>query len=268
LLAQCDQEWEVALNDAASAVLELDPARAAIDFASERWLSPSNPNVYKILEECNQASILLPESLVRRLLDHSLPRAVGEKCYPHQYVAAAALVALAMKSGDEVRALLECALSSDQDIIQEAAARAIAKLADLNDPVGFVLERKEQVGFERLSKPQQVVCCCYVFDAEVCNGGITQFFGNTSGDLTAETLEALKTIGHKEAVNALQTAMRLLGPLSRERDRDLRLEAFQNRFDELQAAFRPLEDEYYRKNGLLRQRILLYAVANAEHFRG
>jgi HEAT repeat protein len=266
LLNQCDQKWTVALNDVAGVVVALDVARAAIDFASGRWLSSSNPCVNNILEECNKAGILLPEALVRRLLDHSLPLAVGEKCYPHQYVVAGAIEALALTAGDSVKPLLESLLNSEQGEIQESAAKALARLAGLKDPVNFVLEQEETVGFVGLTAPQRIVYCGFIFDTEVCNGGIMQFFGN-SGEHAVDTLEALRTLGSPEAFQALDAAMSLVGPLSREPDRDMRLAALKDRYDDLQAAFKPLEAAYYRTTSLLRQRILQYAAANAEHFR-
>jgi hypothetical protein len=104
-----------------------------------------------------------------------------------------------------------------------------------------------------------------LFDVQVCNGGIMQFFGNI--EYTVETLEAVRVLNHAEAHTALEFAMNLVGPLAREPDRDMRLSAFQDRFDDLQTQFRPLESAFYGTRGLLRQRMLLYAVANAEHFR-
>ncbi len=93
-----------------------------------------------------------------------------------------------------------------------------------------------------------------------------QFFGNSSGDHAADTLEALRTLEHPEAFHALDKAMRLVGPLSREPDQDMRLAAFEGRFDELKAAFQPLESDYYRTQGQLRQRLLLHAAKHASHF--
>jgi hypothetical protein len=240
LLNQCDQDWPGTLNDAPQTVVSLDPARAAVDFASPRWLSADNRNAFRILQACNEARISLPVDLVRRLLDHSLPLAVGERCYPHQYVVAAALEALAKQLGDQVKPLLEMALASDQEEIQESAAKGLAALAGLDDPVNFVLERKQSVGFEGLTTPQRIVYCGIQFDSEVCNGGILQFFGNSSGDHAADTLEALGVLGHPEAYRALDVAMNLVGPLSREPDRDMRLAAFEDRYDDLQTRFGPL----------------------------
>lgn len=267
LLAQCDQEWEVALNEAAVAVVELDAGRAALDFASERWLSPSNRNVYKILDACNEAGIALPSTLLRRLLDHSLPQAVGERCYPHQYVVAGILEGLARTEGKQIKSLLESLLTSDQGIIQESAARGLAKLAGIDDPIGFVHKRAESVGIDGLTNEQRIVYLAVGFDYEVCNGGIMQFFGNSSGDAASDTLESLRVLGHAEAFRALDAAMKLVGPLAREPNREMRLAAFEDRFDELQANFAPLESAFFGTTGLLRQRILLFAAANANHFR-
>jgi hypothetical protein len=267
LLVQCDQDWADAGNEAPRTVVLLDAARAAVDFASPRWLSPDNRTVHRILEACDEAGVALPADLVRTLLDHSLPLAVGQRCYPHQYVVAAALKALARVLGDQSRPLLESALASDHEKVQVAAATGLAMLVGLDDPVDFVLERKQVVGLEGLTAPQRVVYCAFDFNGEVCNGGIMQFFGNTSGDHAVETLEALRVLGHEEAYHALESAMSLVGPLAREPDRDMRLAAFEDRYDELLLGFRPLEKAYYPRAGVLKQRMLLYAIANAEHFR-
>jgi hypothetical protein len=256
LLNQCDQNWHGAINDAPQTVIALDAARAAVDFASPRWLSTENPNAYHILQACNEANLLLPEDLIRRLLDHSLPLAVGERCYPHEYIV-----------GDRAKPLLERALASDQQEIQESAAKGLVTLAGLDDPIKFVLGLMQRVGFDGLTAPQRVVYCGFRFDAEVCNGGIIQFFGNSSGNHVVETLEALRVLGHTEAHHALDTAMKLVGPFSREPNREMRLAAFEDRFDDLRSRFGPLESAYYSTKGLLRQRMLMYAVANAGHFR-
>jgi hypothetical protein len=47
----------------------------------------------------------------------------------------------------------------------------------------------------------------------------------------------------------------------------LRLAAFENRCDGLAAGLAPLEKSFNRTRDTRRQRMLLYAIANAEHFR-
>jgi hypothetical protein len=118
-----------------------------------------------------------------------------------------------------------------------------------------------------LSHEQRVVYCAFLFDAEVCNGGLMQFFGNSSGDHAVDALEALSELGHKEAHAALRDAIKLVGPLARETNRELRLTGFEGRWEELQPAFDPLEQAYYATQAQLRQAWLLYAIRHAEHFR-
>lgn len=241
LLSQCDQTWHLEVNDAANAVVALDPRRAAVDFGTDRWLSLSNGQVHRTLEACNVAGIRLPEAKLRRLLDETLALAVGAVSCVHGYAAAGAIEALAAVAGERAMPTVRPLLQSEREEIREAAAKAVGKIAGIDDPWGFVVDLRYDRGFEKLTEPQRVFYCGSNFDYEVCNGGLMQFLGNSSGDHAVETLAAIRVIGHAEAENALSTAMRLVGPLAREKDRDMRLAAIEDRFDELRAAFEPLE---------------------------
>ena len=265
LLNQCDQEWEVAGNDAAKVLVALNAERAAKDLAQARWLSPDNPCVCEILDSCSDARIPLPEHLLRCLLEDSLKHLNGENSYPHDRIAAGTLIALARASGDRIKSLLEAQADSASKYVREGAARGLLLLNGVEDPVTFVLTRRSEVGYESLSIPQPTIYCACVFEAEVCNGGITQFFGNSSGDRAADTLEALRLLDHRPSYDALNTAMRLIGPLAREPDRDMRLAAFEGRYEELRSAFRPLEDAVYASS--LTSAMLAHATKHPEQFR-
>lgn len=266
LLAQCDQNWLTATNSAAEAVVALDPVRAAADFGTDRWLTPGNRFASAILEACNRGGVVLPEPRVREMLGFSLPLVFGEQCYPHDYVAGGALEALARTAGEAARPTLDTALAVDNDRVRAAAARGLARLAGLDDPLAFVLDRLETVGLGGLTDPQRAYYRAFVFDAEVTNGGLMQFFGNSGGDHAARTLDALRTIGEPGAVRVLDEAMKRVGPAAGEHHRDARLDGIGGRFDELQAAFAPLEADYSAVAGRLKQRMFQYAAANPTHF--
>ena len=213
------------------------------------------------------ADILLPDTLQRPAARHSLPLAVDDHCYPHEYVAAAALESLALRLGEEARPLLEAALDNEQHQIQEATASGIARLAGLRDPVGFVLERENAVGFDGLTRPQRIVYCAWLFDVEVCNGGITQFFGNFSGDHAVETLDALRETCASPGRSGIGFGNGVCRTAHPRAESGMRLAVLDERHDEFDEAFEPLEKEYYRTCGLLRQKTLLYAAQHPEHFR-
>jgi hypothetical protein len=267
VLDQCDQKWAVASNDAARTLIAIARQRAAIDLCAERFLSKRNSEVHRILQACNSEGIILPEEKVRSLLDHSLPMTSEEKCYPLQYIVAGALRSLARSMGAQAEPLLRSAMDNRHKEIQEAAADGLAILAGVGDPVRFVLDLLRHKAFEDLTPAQKVVYCAFMFDAEVCNGGLLQFFGNSSGEHVSETLRALQVLGHSEGEHALSTAVKLAGPLSKETDRELRMTAFEDRFDELKAAYHPLESAYYDKTARLHQQMLEYAAQFAEDFK-
>jgi hypothetical protein len=54
--------------------------------------------------------------------------------------------------------------------------------------------------------PIQVINFVEEVEAEVNNGGFHQYFNNSSGDNTAEAIEALETIGASAAANLLRQA--------------------------------------------------------------
>jgi len=267
LLSQGDQDGIPATNDVAETLILLDPIRAAIDLGNDRVLHSSNKNAHSIIEAFNRARILLPELLLRRLLEVALAKAIGESCYPHDYLAAAALNALARQNADQTAAIAESHLNHENARVREAAAEALATLANISELEHWVGDRVDSEGYAALSHPQRVVYCAFLFDAEVRNGGLMQFFGNNSGDCAAETLAALSELGHKEGHAALASAIKLIGPLACEPDRDLRLSAFEGRLTELQSAFDPFETAYYDAKVSLRQSYLLYAVRHRDHFQ-
>jgi hypothetical protein len=112
------------MNDAPDTIVVLDPSRAAVDLADERLLNLSNPNGYRIVEACKRPGILLPEGVSRRLLGAALPLAAGDRSFPNDYVAAAAL-------------------------------RALATPAGVSDPASFGVDRVNKRGFGALSREQE-----------------------------------------------------------------------------------------------------------------
>jgi hypothetical protein len=266
-LEQCDQKWIGAINNAVETLFIINRQRAAVDLSTERWLRPCNPNVHQVLEGLNLNDVRVSVALVRSLMDHAMPLTEAEHCYPHQYTVAACLNALALQLGKDAFPFLDKVRHSTNERVQEGFGEATARVYGIRNAWEHVLGRIEFHGYEKLTHPQRVYYCAFLFDAEVCNGGITQFFGNSSGDHAVDTLEALRELEHPEAIEVLETAMKLVGPLSREPERDMRLVAFENRFDELQSTFEPLETKYYPTSSKLRRMLNEYAARNAVDFR-
>jgi hypothetical protein len=74
---------------------------------------------------------------------------------------------------------------------------------------------------ERLSPSAQVLFNTGYFFGEIVNGGISQFFSNSSGNRAHETLAALRTIGAAMCVELLEKALTLfpggIAPVDRQK---------------------------------------------------
>ena len=217
---------------------------------------PGKEQLHQILKACNEKAIKLPVPLLRRLYEHSLPLAVGERCYPHSYIVGESLIALSASMGDEAKPLLIRALESEEKKIKVSAAEGLAKLAGIDRPVHFVLGRFERSGYRKLTQPQKYMYCSYLFDAEVCNGGLSQFFVNSGCNYISDTSAALHAIGPPEVGQLFDKAIEKIGHLKG-----------QTTAGDLIEAFGPLDNEYFNYNDVHIQKQLLYAIENKEHFR-
>jgi hypothetical protein len=81
----------------------------------------------------------------------------------------------------------------------------------------------------KVSKKQRVLFSCHWAQSEIRNGGLRQFFSNSTGVLAPEAVEAFEAIGMSIASNAIYKAMQFFGPhFPRERDvRNNRLEEYE-----------------------------------------
>ena len=124
--------------------------------------------------------------------------------------------------------------------------------------------------FERTIKPVPLhivlLYAAHFCQSEVCNGGFSQFFSNSTGVLAPEAVEAFKAIGQPGVADSVQQAMSVLG-LPYERSRRDRWHALDRVIEQYGGtvsepfpgvlfrkadSFRPIEHQFYeliRKEG-------------------
>ncbi len=73
--------------------------------------------------------------------------------------------------------------------------------------LGCVEGMRTKPSWDSLSEVEQTIWYVYVFDLEVINGGLSQFFANPSGDKWPETLRALKKIGAMRIARIFEKAL-------------------------------------------------------------
>jgi hypothetical protein len=83
-------------------------------------------------------------------------------------------------------------------------------------------QRWEALGFDELSQIEKESVALYWLEAEVMNGGLHQYFGNSSGDMAELAAAGLGRLGAIECLAQLNSAIARLGAGELIADRDAR----------------------------------------------
>jgi hypothetical protein len=92
--------------------------------------------------------------------------------------------------------------------------------------------------------PEEVVELVHWLDLEVDNGGLHQFFNNSAGDKTTDTIAALEAIGAFQTANILQRAAAMFPGGMPPGDRDERVAILWKNFPDPKV-FDQLNEEFY-----------------------
>jgi uncharacterized protein DUF4375 len=91
---------------------------------------------------------------------------------------------------------------------------------------------------------EEIVDLVEAWEGEVNNGGLHQFFNNSAGDNTAQTIQALEIIGAFKMADILRRAAEKFPGKMPPKDREARMEVLWREYPNPEA-FYPLNDEFY-----------------------
>lgn len=92
--------------------------------------------------------------------------------------------------------------------------------------------------------PQEVVALIGALEDEVNNGGFHQFFYNSAGDNSMETIQALEAVGALTMADIVKRAAAMFPDEMPPKDRFARQDVLLENFPDA-AAFRDLDEEFY-----------------------
>lgn len=112
------------------------------------------------------------------------------------------------------------------------------------------------------SWPQRLVWAVLWTSAEICNGGLNQYFSNSTGMIWPEAIEGFEAIGRGDLADILrQAAARFPSPPAR--DRQLRWKAM----DEMdENALSDLTTRYYEEEGDFYDELFVYIRSQPDAF--
>jgi len=77
------------------------------------------------------------------------------------------------------------------------------------DNFDAVSNKSESAGYEKLSDNEKLIYCIWWLEGEVNNGGFHQFFWNSAGNYTKDTLKYLLAIDAKHTAELLRKASQI-----------------------------------------------------------
>ena len=132
------------------------------------------------------------------------------------FVLAVLACSLSCSRSAEMGAILAGASAAGTPLLAEGEAIDLFKVSEA------VWARETKHGFAGLTEPERVFLCVWSLEAEVNNGGFSQFFENSAGDYASATAGALRSVGAPEMAALVERAIAPFGPEGPPADRSQR----------------------------------------------
>ncbi len=248
---------------AASILLRADREQSEAFLLSGRVLRQDNPALTSVLRALGRDGVLIPEDTLSRLEAELSP---GSHAYPHDRAYGQVLLAMAAARHPDAQAKVRAALDAPSTDVQERAAEALGKLRGIENAHAFVCQLREQVGWKGLTDMQRHYLAVSMLEAEVDNGGFSQYFFNSFSDWCYDALAGLNAIGARRTVPLLEKAMSLFGPDGPHPDRFQRQQQLARMADSCEKEFDALEDEFYKDEDRRERSLMLYVAEHPQAF--
>ena len=103
------------------------------------------------------------------------------------------LIALAQTKDRNAEGVIRSFIDSEESRVRDDASLALCVFHGLADPLEVVFGLEREVGFDKLTKAQKYVSCIYGLKGEVENGGLSQYFFNSTGDYVSIAMEGIES---------------------------------------------------------------------------
>ena len=117
-----------------------------------------------------------------------------------------------------------------------------------------------------LTEPQKIFYLNQNLEREINNGGFNQYFINSSGDYTHETIHSLKSIGANHTADILQKAIDQFSDKKVPKDRDDRIEIVEDIEETSNEVWEELDQKFFEYVDDLNTLNMEYIRRNKEYF--
>ena len=251
-------------DKATDILFRLNNDQAKDFFLSDEALQADSPILSNCLKTLANANVPVPR---QRLL--SLIKSLESKKleYPTTYALSGALGLLGQQRNEGDREFLRLRTASSNEDVASGAAAGLLSSFGLQDFEQRLWEKQRRLGFEGLSQEQKLYSSVNECDNEVNNGGLAQYFVNSSGNHWPEAVASFQVMGMKERGAVLKAATAVFGPDGPSTNREARQEQLAKLYRNNDSAFDELNSQYYDTKEIIDVCAYRYVLEHPDGFR-
>lgn len=251
-------------DKATDILYRFDTGKATEFFLSQEVFTAESPIVHEVLEVLanekvsvsRDALISLIASLEQEELEYSKARSLGE-----------ALRLLGQQQHEEDRNFLQKFTTLPEERVAQGAAAGLLCSFGLEGFEQRIWDLENRSGYEALSEHQRLYSAVFMCDAEINNGGLAQYFVNSSGDQWRDALDGFKAMGLKERLDILTEAIEKFGNTGPSTDRNIRQDQLSKLYKRDDSIFDALDSRYYDSSEVIEVFTSRFVLNNPESFR-
>lgn len=248
-------------NYAPACLLHLDE-KTGIDFlTSQQSLSPDNSQLYYFMQALKEAEITVPE-------ERLLPLVHSRKLITDSPDVVRDMVQVLARSNSKASLdAVYAALHSPSPEVQEGAALALLTRAGVHNPINTAVQAVVTNSITGVPQPIAYYFATQIFLIDVANGGLSNYFGNTSGDYWRYTREALLALKATPQGALFDQALSHFPKSSPSEDTDERNAQLGKMYEQDSDIFASIEQELFKVFADLDAKLAVFAAANADAFK-
>lgn len=250
-------------RQAARALLALDRERAAEFLTSAEVLAKDALEVRDVLEQLGAAGVPVSRESLLEVINRD--RAEGISKIDGRVIGTA-LRLLGQQGNQRDKPLLMSWSEHSSEYAATGATQGLLSLHGLprfEECVGLIDSHPDEADF---SAKRRLVHDVFFLDAEICNGGLEQYFVNSSGDDWHSALAGLRTIGLAAAVAVVTEATSLFGKDGPSSDRATRQKQLTRLVRRDEHLFDALNERYYESAEALRIQLMRFILQHRDAF--
>lgn len=248
-------------DSAAGLMLSFNRDQAIQIFTDANFFRAQNDILHLVIKALVEQQVKSPRDQLLELITSLSSMDIK---YPQTYSLGEALTALGLHRNLADKDLLERCSAHPERIVAESAAAGLIELHGLQ---GFK---------ERLSKAcadgggtdeQRLYEAVFLLDAEVCNGGFSQYFFNSWGGDWQLAVRGLEAIGSTERLALTRQAIAKFGASGPSTERSTRMTQLAGIERAEKNPFEALESRYYKSTEPFHVLLLKYVITHPDEFR-